>query len=193
MKNIQVYPAPKYKQPIYTEVEPNIYAYTAKKEDTENCLSLCQVADPELQQLLLASDNWKDGTSKIEAEQNLKVLSYQGKRYYKDPDCDTIVFQNEADIPQTLYVTSLIFEQEPEYGENAPSDPNISQYPLEDLLDEFMCCCEDWYEQENANDPIHSYQEFSSPDLSDIQNLLSIVGKHVYNKERGDYVDLIIE
>ena len=64
---------------------------------------------------------------------------------------------------------------------------------MEDLLDEFMCCCEDWYEQENANDPIHSYQEFSSPDLSDIQNLLSIVGKHVYNKERGDYVDLIIE
>ena len=46
MKNIQVYPAPKYKQPIYTEVEPNIYAYTAKKEDTENCLSLCQVGAP---------------------------------------------------------------------------------------------------------------------------------------------------
>lgn len=37
------------------------------------------------------------------------------------------------------------------------------------------------------------YLEFSASDMEDIQKLLGIVNKHVYNKEDGDYVELVIE
>ncbi len=37
------------------------------------------------------------------------------------------------------------------------------------------------------------YLEFSASDMEDIQKLLGIVNKHVYNKEDGDYIELVIE
>jgi hypothetical protein len=37
------------------------------------------------------------------------------------------------------------------------------------------------------------YQEFASPDIEDIRNLRSIIGKHVYNKEIEGFIKLIIE
>ena len=91
------------------------------------------------------------------------------------------------------YVTSIMFEQEPEYGENQPSDALISQYPLEDILEEFYVVAGDMYPTENKNDPVNSYTEFSSPDIGDIQSLLQIVGKHVYNQDNGNSVLLMIE
>ena len=51
----------------------------------------------------------------------------------------------------------------------------------------------DDYEEENAEDPKNCYVEFASEDIGDIRDILTIVGKHVYNKENGEYVDLIIE
>ena len=86
-------------------------------------------------------------------------------------------YDNEDDL---IYVTSLIFEQEPEFEENDPTDADISQYPLEEILDDFMCWCEDFYDEENARDNVNSYQEFASGDIKYIRNLLTIVGKHVY-------------
>lgn len=91
------------------------------------------------------------------------------------------------------YVTSIMFEQEPEYGENQPSDALISQYPLEDILEEFYVVAGDMYPAENKNDPVNSYIEFSSPNIGDIQSLLQIVGKHVYNRDNGNSVLLMIE
>lgn len=59
--------------------------------------------------------------------------------------------------PQEIYVTSLMFEQEPKYGENEPSNKMISQYTLEDVLNKFSCYCSDYYEKENVEDKINSY------------------------------------
>ena len=92
----------------------------------------------------------------------------------------------------TLLKKGLVFEPEPEYDENEPTD-EISQYPLEDILEKFFCLISDDYEEENANDPSNCYIEFSSEDIEDIRGVITIIGKHVYNKENGEYVDLIIE
>ena len=92
-----------------------------------------------------------------------------------------------------MYVTSLVFEPEPELDENEPTDAYISQYPLEDILDKFFCECCDDYLEENTNDRVNSYVEFGSEDIEDIKSLRSIIGKHVYNKQEGEYIDLVIE
>jgi hypothetical protein len=51
----------------------------------------------------------------------------------------------------------------------------------------------DDYPTENANDSKNSYVEFSSDDIEDIRNVRSIIGKHVYNRDEGEYVELVIE
>lgn len=94
------------------------------------------------------------------------------------------------------FVTSLCFEQEPEYGEGI-SSKDISQYPLEDILDKYYVAVEDFYEKENNVGSSVCYLEFSCNDHEDIKGLLEIVGKHVYNKEveidGRSYVKLMIE
>lgn len=94
------------------------------------------------------------------------------------------------------YVTSLCFEQEPEFEEGT-SPQDISQYPLEDILDKYLVAVEDFYENENNASSDICYLEFSGKDMENIQDLLEIVGKHVYNKnveKDGDVsIDLIIE
>lgn len=99
-------------------------------------------------------------------------------------------------MEKDMYVTSLLFEQESEYDEGKNSS-DISQYPLEYILDKFYVAVEDFYaEQNNGNNNI-CVLEFSGSDVSDIENLLGIVGKHVYNKEieknGRTYVELVIE
>ena len=93
---------------------------------------------------------------------------------------------------KSLYVTSLSFIQEPEFNEGANAS-NIAQYPLEDVLDKFYCHISDFYEELNTVDSQKCYQEFASPDLEDIRNLRSLMGKHVYNKEIEGYIKLTIE
>lgn len=93
---------------------------------------------------------------------------------------------------ESLFVTSLSFIQEPEFDEGTNAS-TISQYPLEDILDKFFCHISDFYKELNTAVSQRCYQEFASPDLKDIKNLRSLIGKHVYNKEVGKYVELIIE
>lgn len=102
-------------------------------------------------------------------------------------------FKKRITEKRTLFVTSISFVQEPENGENNPSDKYIAQYPLEDLLDKFNCLIGDTYDEINENDSKRSYIEVLSENLEDIKNLLSIVGKHVYIKEDEKYANLIIE
>lgn len=93
----------------------------------------------------------------------------------------------------SAYYLSISFVQEPEYdeGENAA---DISQYPLEDIIERFNCCVSDLYTELNVESSQVCYQEFCSLKLSEIQELRSIVGKHVYNLEDDDEnIDLIIE
>lgn len=98
---------------------------------------------------------------------------------------------------ETLYVTSLSFVQEPELQEG-DSAANLSQYPLEDLLDHFCCHISDFYEDLNTAESQICRLEFASPDLEDIRRLRFIIGKHVCNKEadgysQQGYVQLIME
>ena len=191
MKNIRIYHPEKYNNSDeYIPVEPDIYKTISK--NVSSGLSLSEVTDKELAEKLKALDGWEKGTGELECR--FMKLNYEGKRYYIDTDSHPdMVMISMDDIEKPIYVTSLMFEQEPEYDENDPSDAEISQYPLEDILDKFFCMCEDWYDDENESDPVNSYMEFSSDDIEDIKSLLSIVGKHVYNKEDGDYVILPIE
>ena len=97
---------------------------------------------------------------------------------------------------EKLYVTTLSFEQEPEYEEGADAS-DISQYPLEDILDKYLCHLSDFYEDKNVSGTTICYLEFASPNLKNVQELRDIIGKHVYNKDVEEdgqvYSELVIE
>lgn len=93
---------------------------------------------------------------------------------------------------ETIYVTSLSFVQEPEFGEGANA-AEISQYPLEELLDEFGCWINDFYGDLNTEDSAVCYQEFASGTAEEIKDLRSIIGKHAYMQTDGQYMKLCIE
>ncbi len=104
------------------------------------------------------------------------------------------IYQMQDD--EKLFVMSLSFEQEPELGEGKGT-ADISQYPLEDILDKYFCQISDFYEERNAAGSKVCFLEFASEDMNNILELKEIVGKHVYNKavERDGQVfdELIIE
>ena len=90
------------------------------------------------------------------------------------------------------YVTSLCFEQEPEMGEGS-SSVEISQYPLEDILDRFNVYVSDFYKDLNDNESSVCRLEFCGSTVMNIRQLRSIIGKHVYNKEIGYTIVLVVE
>jgi len=193
MKNIRVYTPDIYKGENYIKVKDNIYKTVIEVEEDDNGLSLEQVTDKELLKELEKLTDWKQSDREI--EEDYLIAYYNGKKYYKDiEDEENIIFKNmDEDTEKTIYVTSIVFEPEPEFNENQPSDKYASQYPLEDILDKFGCYCGDSFEKENEEDPINSYVEFASEDIKEIENLLTIIGKHVYNKVDGEYVKFVIE
>ena len=191
MKNIRIYNAKKYENGMYTKVKSNIYETIKQPEDDNSSLSLIEVTDSLIINILNNKDDWKNCEKKI--EEDLLYTIYDGQKYYKDKNDNDDSFYQKNDNIQKIYVTSIMFEQEPNLGENNPSDKLISQYPLEDILDKFFCYCLDDYSYENETDKENSYVEFASKDINDIENLLTIIGKHVYNKQEGDYIKLIIE
>jgi hypothetical protein len=197
MKNIKFYEAPKYNTPEYEKIEDMIYRTEVVMEDNGS-YSFGQIKDAELGAKLLKEDGWTQGRG--EAFEDMLILTYEGKKYYRDIENvgteDDIIYENlndEEGEPQLTYVTSIVYEPEPEFDENEPSDPYVSQYPLEDILDEFFISCYDSYDEENEKDKENSYIEFAADDIEDIRKVLSIIGKHVYNKQEGDYVLLKIE
>jgi hypothetical protein len=122
-----------------------------------------------------------------------QVENYNANKYNSAlySEIENGIYDTEED-GERLYVTSLSFIQEPEFDEGNNAS-NITQYPLEDVLDKFNCYISDFYEELNAVDSQTCYQEFASPDLEDIRKLRSIIGKHVYNKEIEGFIELIIE
>ncbi len=126
------------------------------------------------------------------------IENYDAEKYSKEEykKLEEGIYECVDKDGDTLYVTSLSFEQEPELdeGENAS---DISQYPLEDILDEYYCHISDFYEDLNIPDSARCYQEFAAMDIEDIKNLRNIIGKHVYNKEYEKdgnvYIRLVIE
>ena len=94
------------------------------------------------------------------------------------------------------YVPALSFEQEPEFGEGRNAS-EISQYPLEDLLDRFLVYVSDFFFFFFLPETETCLLEFSGDSEEDIAGLRSIIGRHVYNRECSSdgkiSVDLIIE
>lgn len=95
-----------------------------------------------------------------------------------------------------LFVTTLSFEQEPSLGEGKNA-ADISQFPLEDLLDRFCVHISDFYPLLNTAMSTTCYIEFAGSKKEYIQSLISIIGRRVKNKviyENGEEgVVLIIE
>ena len=106
---------------------------------------------------------------------------------------DAIYKKNEIG---NLYVMSLSFEQELVLNEGVDAS-DISQYPLEDILDRYNCYISDFFAELNKQGSETCYLEFASSNLDDLRNLRTIIGKHVYNKdiERDGQVfaELIVE
>lgn len=94
------------------------------------------------------------------------------------------------------YYTSLSFEQEPECGEGL-SPKEISQYPLEDVLEHYLVFVSDFYDDKNRKSEKRCFLEFASRRECDIRNLRTLIGKRVYNQKgiTGGkcYNELIIE
>ncbi len=90
------------------------------------------------------------------------------------------------------YVTSLSFVQEPDLDEG-DNPREISQYPIEDVLDRFMVSVSDFFDDVNADSEERCHMEFAALTLEEVSALRSIIGKHVYNVEDGGAVDLLIE
>ena len=197
MKNIRFYEAEKYNSSNYEKVEDMIYKTVEEISDDDGNFALKQCEDNELVSNLLKSEEWTQGTGDF-LEDNL-ILIYKGKRYYRDIENvgtdDDIIYEDMYDSTEKklIYVTSIVYEPEPEFGENKPDDKYVSQYPLEDILDEFYIYCYDSYDTENTLDKKNSYIEFASDNIEDIRKILTLIGKHVYNREDGEYVKLIIE
>jgi hypothetical protein len=126
----------------------------------------------------------------------MKEIKIYNSSKYNSNECESVapnIYKIYDDfVKSDRYVTSISFVQEPEYGEgDGPKD--ISQYPLEDICDKFYIAVNDFYEKKNEESENVCYLEFSGSEIEDIQNFLSIVGKHVYNREIDGYIQLIIE
>ena len=92
------------------------------------------------------------------------------------------------DLENKRYVVTLRFELEKNED---------SQYPLEDILDKYFVNCTNHIlmdesagilevEIEDGND-----EDFES--LKTIEQIISLIGKRVYNKDDGENVILVIE
>lgn len=99
-----------------------------------------------------------------------------------------------------IFVTSLSFEMEPDcYGEENASPRNLTQVPIEGILDEFSLFVTDFYEKLNETSETVCYQEFGSFELSNIQKLRTVIGKRFYavpyiNEEDGEeYYRMVME
>ena len=117
------------------------------------------------------------------------IRNYPAEKYHAPPYAAA-----EPDIYRCGdgFVTSLCFQQEPELGEGA-SAADISQYPLEDLLDRFNVYVSDFFDEINVPESQTCCLEFCGKTPEDIRQLRSIIGKHVYNKDAGGFAELIVE
>lgn len=95
-----------------------------------------------------------------------------------------------------FYHLGILFEQEPELGEGL-SSIDISQYPLEDILDKYNAFISDFYKKENSIANSICKLAIASKEKDCIIEIGLLVGKHIYNSVREyngkKYSELIIE
>lgn len=129
--------------------------------------------------------------------QNFTPKKYMTSDFQKISD--GIYKTNSPYDSNDIFVTSLTFEMEPEcYGEENVSPSNLTQIPIEGILDEFNLFVTDFYEQLNQSSEIICYQEFGSLDLEDIKNLRTLIGKRFYavpytGEDGEEYYNMVIE
>jgi hypothetical protein len=89
------------------------------------------------------------------------------------------------------YVTTLSFTLEVKFKET-----KNRQYPLEDILDKFLAHVSEYIQNEEDN-PIMIVELCTQNWLDNMEELVQIVGKHVYYKkvlkEGKPYIELVIE
>lgn len=106
------------------------------------------------------------------------IKNFEAEKYssseYKEVEPGVFIIGN-------IYVTSLSFEQEPEFEEGSNAS-DISQFPMEDVLDKFFVYISDFYPKLNSEESEICYAEFACSDMGDIKRLRTIIGKHVYIK-----------
>ncbi len=121
---------------------------------------------------------------------------YSGPAYQK---IEEGIYQTKSPYEESeIFVTSLSFEMEPEcYGEEDASPRNLTQVPIEGILDEFSVYVTDFYDQLNEESETLCYQEFGSSSLEDIQKLRTVIGKRFYAvpyMDNGEeYYKMVIE
>ena len=117
------------------------------------------------------------------------IRNYKAEKYDSSSYVET---EPDIYVCDESFVTSLCFEQEPEFKEGT-SAADISQYPLEDVLDRFHVFVSDFYDKINVRESQTCYLELCGDDIEDIRQLRSMIGKHVYNKEADGVVNLVVE
>lgn len=123
---------------------------------------------------------------------------------YSKPDYEKIeegIYRAKSPYNEDMiFVTSLSFEMEPEcYGEEDASPRNLTQVPIEGILNEFSVFVTDFYESLNQTSETICYQEFGSRNLTNLQQLRALIGKRFYavpyiDEEDGEeYYDMKLE
>ena len=124
---------------------------------------------------------------------NIKIFNhtkYEKENYKKIKD-GIYEYQDENGV--SYYCLPISFEQEPEFDEGE-SSAEISQYPMEDILDKFLVHVSDFFEYLNNGESNVCYYELSASNLKNIIKLKkSIIGKHIFNKEVGEEIKLVIK
>lgn len=107
----------------------------------------------------------------------INIRNYESAKY----DNSYLAHQDGIFSKDGTYFTSLSFQQEPLLDEGR-NPQEISQYPLEDLLDHYGVWVSDFYQKLNLRSSKECYLEFASHKLQSIISLREVIGKHVYNK-----------
>lgn len=108
---------------------------------------------------------------------------------YNDPNYELIENGIYKNVEEDIHVFAFNFELE---------DNEDSQYPLEDILDEFNLYVSDFIDEDAFNNSKIISLELAG-DLEEVQSAVnSIIGKRVYNAEYTEddgqtYVKLVIE
>ena len=132
----------------------------------------------------------------------MKNFNYYTPEKYSGPAYQKIeegIYQTKSPYEeQEIFVISLSFEMEPEcYGEEDASPRNLTQVPIEGILDEFSVYVTDFYDQLNEESETMCYQEFGSNSLEDIQRLKTLIGKRFfavpYVDNGEEYYNMVIE
>lgn len=119
-----------------------------------------------------------------------KIRNYESGKY----DESYRMSQDGIFEKDGTYFTSLSFQQEPLLDEGR-NPQEISQYPLEDLLDHYGVWVSDFYQKLNRRSSEDCYLEFASTKLQSIVSLREVIGKHVYNKtvnENGNAAQVLV-